>query len=154
MDHHGASQSTAEKLSRTSEGSLGKAIREIDNSNDASHEFFRHWMRMCLKSDYGALLDLTNDFSSSPKSTQRNTLEFSISLLRDILVAKSTDFTQLDREGDEAEFIQKFGTYVSYEAMEPIIYQINESIHHLQRNANPKITFYNLSFQCSQIIRS
>ena len=48
---------------------------------------------------------------------------------------------------DELEFIQKFSKSLNQNISEKIILEINESIRFLDRNANPKIIFLDLSLE-------
>ena len=48
---------------------------------------------------------------------------------------------------DELEFIQKFSKSLDQNISEKIILEINESIRFLDRNANPKIIFLDLSLE-------
>ncbi|MEQ8470186.1 MAG: DNA polymerase III subunit delta [Marinoscillum sp.] len=152
--HHGVDAASAEKVSRLANGSLGKALFELNHADDMAHESFRNWMQVCLKGDYTEMLKSTEEFVRSTKPQQRNLLEFAIALIRDAILSKAGDNRLMKREGAEGEFIKKFGGFASLEALEGIYMKISESLSHLQRNASPRITYMNLSLQCSKLLRS
>lgn len=154
VDNKGIDQTTAEKVARLSNGSMGKAIYELEHADKMAYEAFRNWMQMCLKGDYSGLLNMTEDFVRSSKPQQRNQLEFSIALIRDAILSKADNNELVNREGAEGEFIQKFGGFASLPALEKIYMSISECLGHLARNASPRITFMNLSLQCSKFLRS
>lgn len=149
-----ANSEIAEKISRLAGGSLGKALHELNNADSMAHESFRNWMQICLKGDYAGMLKETEEFVRAPKPAQRNQLEFSIMLIRDAILSKAEDSQLMKREGAEGEFIKKFGGFVSLDALEKIYLKISDTLSHLQRNASPRITFMNLSLQCSRLLRS
>ena len=143
----------AEKVSRIAGGSLGKALYEMDNAGSIAYQKFQSWMRMCLSGSYTELIKLSDEFNQSAKPAQRNELEFAISLIREAILSKATDGQLMTREGEEGAFIEKFGGFASLQALEAIYLKMSESLHHLQRNANARITFMNLSLECSQLLR-
>lgn len=149
-----ASEEKANKISRLSNGSLGKALEELDHVDSVAYQKFQQWMRICLSGDYTGMVTLTEQFAQSPKPAQRNELEFAISLIRESILAKVEDTSLMSREGEEGAFIKKFGGFASVEALEKIYQSIGQSLSHLQRNASAKITFMNLSLECSQLLRS
>lgn len=154
VKHKGTSADNGEKIARLSGGSLGKALHELNHADSMAHESFRNWMQTCLKGDFASMMKQTEEFIKSSKPEQRNQLEFSISLLRDAILSKADDPQLMRREGAEGEFIKKFGGFVSLEILEKIYLKISETLGHLQRNASPRITFMNLSLQCSRLLRS
>ena len=111
-------------------------------------------MQICLKGDYTAMVKNTESFLQSSKPQQRNQLEFAIALIRDAILSKANNDQLLQREGAEGEFIKKFGGFATLEVLETIYINISNSLNHLQRNASPRITYMNLSLQCSKLLRS
>ena len=61
IEKKGVDQTSAEKVARISNGSLGKAIYELENADKMAYEAFRNWMQMCLKGDYSGLLNVPED---------------------------------------------------------------------------------------------
>lgn len=151
--HAGTSPEQALKAARLAHGSLGKALQELDQTGDMAYQKFQHWMRSCLSADFEELTKLTDGFAGSAKAAQRSELEFAITLVRECILAKVTDNALLHREGEEADFIRKFGGFASMAALEGIYELLSRTIGHLERNANAKITFMNLSLTTSQLLR-
>ncbi|MFY0605644.1 MAG: DNA polymerase III subunit delta [Cyclobacteriaceae bacterium] len=145
---------TARKVARMSGGSMGKAIHELENADNLAYESFRNWMQLCLKGDFTAIVKATDEFASSSKPKQRNQIEFSITLIRDAILSQVGDNGLTQREGAEGEFITKFGGFASLNTLEKIYQLMGQAIGHLNRNASAKITFLNLSLQCSKLLRS
>lgn len=154
VSRKGAPADHAEKIARLAGGSLGKALHELEHADSMAHESFRKWMQICLKGDFAGMLEETEEFVKSSKPEQRNQLEFSIMLIRDAILSKTDHAGLMKREGAEGEFIRKFGGFVSLEVLEKIYLKISDTLGHLQRNASPRISFMNLSLQCSRLLRS
>lgn len=154
IEKKNADPDMAEKIGRLSGGSLGKAIYELDHAGSVAYQKFQNWMRICLSGDFTEMVKLTDEFNQSTKPAQRNELEFAISLIRESILSQTGDGRLMSREGEEGVFIKKFGGFASQEALEKIYFKMGECLAHLQRNASPKITFMNLSLECSQLLRA
>ncbi|MFH6983882.1 DNA polymerase III subunit [Marinoscillum luteum] len=154
ISQRGADPQVAEKIARLASGSMGKAFYELEHAGSIAYESFRNWMQICLKGDYTAMVQNTESFLQSSKPQQRNQLEFAIALIRDAILSKADNNQLLQREGAEGEFIKKFGGFATLEVLENIYINISNSLNHLQRNASPRITYMNLSLQCSKLLRS
>lgn len=149
-----AAPEVADRISRVSAGSLGKAIQELDHSAPVAYQRFQNWMQLCLNAKYTDLVKMTDEFAQNARPAQRNELEFAISLIRESILSLTEDPRLMVREGEEARFIHKFGHFASLEKLEKIYNAIGDSLNHLQRNANVKITFMNLSLECSRVLRA
>lgn len=150
----GAEREVAEKIARLSSGSLGRAFYELEHAGSLAYETFRNWMQVCLQGDYTKMVQMTEGFVASTKPEQRNMLEYSLALVRDAILSKLDDSQLMQREGAEGEFIKKFGGFASVDKLEGLYLQISDTLTHLQRNSSPRISYMNLSLQCSKILRS
>lgn len=149
----GVSEADASKVVRVAEGSLLKARKLLDHSDDLAHEEFQQWMRDCLRGDYTALVRSSEDFSQSGRANQVGKMTFWLNLVRESLLAKSGTHELVNTFGNETTFIEKFSQAVSDKALEGIYQLLNKEIYHLGRNANPRIAHLNLSLRISQILR-
>lgn len=154
VEARGANPEIAEKIARMSTGSLGKAIYELNHADAIAYESFRNWMQICLKGNYTEMSKITEDFVRCTKPQQRNQLEFAIALVRDAILSQVDGANLVQRDGAEGEFLRKFGGFASTDKLEAIYKHISTTLNHLQRNASARISYMNLSLQCSKILRS
>jgi DNA polymerase III subunit delta' len=145
-----ADPAKARQVSRLAGGSLGKAMGELESMGDVAYQSFQSWMRLCLGRDYSKLIALSEDFAKSPKPEQRNTLEFGLTLVRESILSQSGDESLISREGEEKEFIVKFGNAIPLSGLEGVYIKLSEALGYLARNASPKITFMSLSLSISE----
>ncbi len=151
--HDGASESEARQTVRVAEGSILKARKLLGQTDELEHEGFQQWMRDCLRGDYTSMVKMSEEFSQAGKSRQQGKMSFWLNLIRESLLAKSETMELTASMGNESDFIKKFSSAVSFEALEGIYQLINEEIYHLTRNANPRLMHLNLSLQISQLLR-
>ena len=134
------------KLILTSDGNLNQAKKIINSSNEDFLSFFKIWMRNCYSNDYAKIqLDL-EWFNNQTKINKKAFLVYSLNLIRESFVIKIN--SSLSRIVDEeSEFIKNFSQSLNEEKTEKIILELNDSIRFLERNANPKIIFLDLSIE-------
>jgi len=134
------------KLILTSDGNLNQAKKIINSSNEDFLSFFKIWMRNCYSNDYAKIqLDL-EWFNNQTKINKKAFLIYSLNLIRESFVIKIN--SSLSRIVDEeSEFIKNFSQSLNEEKIEKIILELNDSIRFLERNANPKIIFLDLSIE-------
>ncbi|WP_258102962.1 DNA polymerase III subunit delta [Marinoscillum sp. MHG1-6] len=152
IEKHQAEAEKARQVSRMATGSIGKALKELESAGELAYQDFQDWMRQCLRRDFTALATRSEDFAKSSKPDQRNTLEFALTLIRESIVAQAGDEGLVHREGAEKDFIMKFGSAVSFEALEYTYFEISAALGNLSRNSNARITFMNLSLTISQLL--
>ena len=56
-------------------------------------------------------------------------------------------------QGEELKFVTNFSKVMNFEKVERIAQLFNQGLFHLERNANPKIVFLDISLQIGQQIR-
>ena len=134
------------KLILTSDGNLNQAKKIINSSNEDFLSVFKIWMRNCYSNDYAKIqLDL-EWFNNQTKINKKAFLIYSLNLIRESFVIKIN--SSLSRIVDEeSEFIKNFSQSLNEEKTEKIILELNDSIRFLERNANPKIIFLDLSIE-------
>ena len=139
-------ESELSKLILTSDGNLNQAKKIINSSNEDFLSIFKIWMRNCYSNDYAKIqLDL-EWFNNQTKINKKAFLIYSLNLIRESFVIKIN--SSLSRIVDEeSEFIKNFSQSLNEEKTEKIILELNDSIRFLERNANPKIIFLDLSIE-------
>jgi DNA polymerase-3 subunit delta' len=142
----------ANKIASLAEGSLSEALKLIDRTEDDQSDVFGEWMRECWQMKFKELIDKSNEFHRSSKVAQKSTLAYFLNMLRDALIAQYSPNLLRVRE-EEKEFILKFSNAMNNEKLEFMIKEINSGLYHLERNANAKILFLDISLKISSIIR-
>ena len=134
----GSNINTAEKI-------LRDAI--VDNLN-----YLKEWLRNCYSENFLEInkkLDWFNDLS---KIKKRAFLMYSLKLMREALVSK-IDLSLVKISEDEKNFVSNFRKTLDQESLEDLILLLDRSVSYLDRNANPKILFLDLSIKISNFFQ-
>lgn len=149
----GLDEVQAAQLSNLADGDLHNALFLSQNIEDDTHDWFREWMRLCFAKDLGQLVQFADEFHAMNKVARKSVLQYGINMLRESLVTMAAD-SLCRLEGEEKKFVQKFSKILSENKIIMIYEKINTSIYHLERNANAKIKFLNLSVSISRIFNN
>lgn len=143
--------SKAAQIANLADGSLRHAMELKSEVEEDSHEMFRGWMRLCFNNDFAELVALAEKFGSLNKFTQKSMLLYGINILRESLVANLAEGSLLRVIGEERTFAANFNKVMNVEKVSEISTELSEAHYYLERNANPKILFMNLSIQIARI---
>ncbi len=146
----GLDEVRAARMTNLADGDLHSALFLTQNIEDNSHDWFRDWMRMCFTKDLGSLVQSADEFHAMNKVVRKSVLQYGINMMRESLVA-STAESLCRVDGEEKKFVQNFSKVLTEDKIQSIYEKINTSIYHLERNANAKIKFLNLSISISRI---
>ena len=136
------------------DGSMREAYQLLERGPDDSTSMFREWMRMCYSLKIKEIVSFYDSFDNKDKETPKRLLLTGLTTLRESLLNKS----QLDKlmrvDPADREFVEKFGENVLTEEKIIALYKLfNDAHYHLERNANTRILFANLSFNAARVLR-
>ena len=135
-----------------SDGDLNNAQKYLYASNSQDLEKVKVWMRACYSQSFGDINSEVEWFNSLSKIKKRTFLTYTLKLMREALVSKIDESLSKISES-EISFVSKFRTTLDSNEFESIITSLDENIRFLDRNANPKILFLDLSIKISDLFR-
>lgn len=135
----------AKQLAHLADGSLRTALMIHQEADINLHTMFIDWMRNCFAHNFIELSSDAEKFASLAKSAQKTLLLYGLEILRESLVAGQEEDKLLRMTGDEKIFVKKFSKTLNTNLIDLLARQLSESHYHLERNANAKIVFMNLS---------
>ena len=150
----GVSTERAQEITYLAEGNMREALHLVQGGQDAMGVQFKQWMRLCFTYDFQALVKMTDEFQSGGKEFQKGLLNTGSKVMRDALI-HGFGVSELERIPDaEKDFVANFSKVFNAEKVAEVIPKIEEANYHIERNANPKILFLDLSLAIAQIARS
>ena len=154
MEKHAMAEEQATEYSFLADGNLIEAKLLVANTQNENADKFAEWLRM----GYGnRVLDLTvfvDQAAGWGRENQKNFLKYGINFLREcsLLLSGAEELVKLPaRTLDTAK---KLSNHVLDLGMaEAIIQELERAHYHIERNANPKILFLDVSLQLVKIIK-
>ncbi len=154
MERHSLTKDAAQKIAHKSGGNYREAMNLILHHDDEQNENnrFLEWMRACLKINLVTINQLTQELADTSREEQKLFLQNGLHILRECLMINYADRTMIRFEGEELEAFKKFSPFVSQNNSERFVEEFNKAHFHLERNANFKILFADLSFKVNSIL--
>ncbi len=150
------SEEAARNAAILSEGNYNLACTYLTNEDDEKFLFqtFQKWMRYCFKGAIPTLIDfIALDIKSMGREKQKEFLEYGLKVIHNTLLFNNNlgDYVMLPEE--EKNFVKNFSPFINMNNVQHIISLIEESIEHIERNANASIVFLDNSIKIIQLLK-
>ena len=139
----------ARRLNMLSDGDFGRIEQIINEENTQQKllERFKSWVRLCYKNDIVGASNFVNDAALLNKKLQKEFLCYAIKITRECLIYNFANKSLLQANTEELDFIKNFSPFIHEENSVLIADELESSIKSIDRNANFKILFFDLSLQ-------
>lgn len=154
LQNYGASEELAENITLLSEGNMWSAISMALQLDDSGYNLqtFRKWMLLCHKKNISGLMDWADEMAKMNREQQRGFLQYGLHIFRQCIIGPYTD-NELQRVSEEErDFVGKFSAFVHGYNIIDLHEEFNRSHYYIERNANPKLVFLNLSFKVTSLM--
>ncbi len=147
-DKHGLAEKDAKHIAMLASGSYTEALSLIHNLHEPSFDFeqLRNWMRLCFKNDVQNILIWVDTFSKSGREKQKSFLQYGIKMLRLCMMQNYKVESLIRLGGEEQQFIKGLAPYVNHKNILQVFEAFSQALFHIERNANPRVLFADLSF--------
>lgn len=157
MEKHQVSAEIAHHAAHLSDGNYIRAKKIIEHQEvEASfHELFVSWMRAAFKANVPELINWTEEVSKSSfgREKQKQFLQYGLHVFRESLIANYGD-SELNRIAEsESAFLSKFAAYIHGANCIEAVELFSNAIYHIERNANPKVLFLDVSLKLTKLLR-
>jgi len=143
-----------EQLINMTDSDLGKMIKLIEGFEDINLlDDFSLWMRLVYKIDVVNISKWVDSIYTKGRKHQKIFLSYSISIIRECLIFNFADNTLLKSNIKEQSFISKFSPFINENNSVIIIEKMEKAIREINRNANAKILFFELSLQIINLLK-
>lgn len=140
--------------SQLEQNNVNEALKLCFGEESDSNQLFQTWMRLCFTRNLTELVTLSEDFQKLSKTNQKALLQFGINMTRNMLLFQSDSNQLLRLKESEKTFVVNFSKVITMDKMMAFSSSLNTAFFHLERNANPKITFLDLSLNLSSLLKA
>jgi DNA polymerase-3 subunit delta' len=141
----GVPQKEAETLARVSEGNLSMALALIEAGRSDYHQLFVNWMRACYSNNVAEMDACVAKITGTGREFIKSFVGYTLHMLRAVFLYHYADKNLIKLSEEEKEFMVKFAFTMNGDNLPDITNALNEVTYHVERNADLKITFLNLS---------
>ncbi|WPU94290.1 hypothetical protein SNE25_01975 [Mucilaginibacter sabulilitoris] len=152
ITEHNQTEDAAAEIAYLSNGNLTEALTMLQHDNKGYHDLFVQWLRFCFSNKGLEVLTFVDQFAKMGRENQKNFLRYGISFIREccLLMAGAGNLVHLPAK--ELETAQKMTNVLSIDKAQYISTELEKAHYHVERNANPKILFLDVSLQIIKIL--
>ena len=153
VEKRGISEVKAEQIAYLSDGSMQSALSFMVGEENDNLQMFREWLQISYADAGAKFIDFTERAAKLGRENQKNFLRFGMNLIRESILILSGASNLVHLPKAELEFISKFSGAITLAQAESIIIELEKAHYHVERNANPKILFLDVSLQLVKILK-
>lgn len=128
-------------------GNLAEALTMLQQDNNGYHDLFVNWLRLCFGNKGIEMMRLMDQLSKLGRENQKNFLRYGINFLRECCLLLSDAESLVHLPPAELETAKKMTNVMDIQQARHIIAELEKAHYHVERNANPKILFLDVSLQ-------
>ena len=157
IQKHQLTKEKASEIARYSDGNYRIALElATQEQGEGSHEQdFINWMRLCFNTNktMSGLLNWIEGIASSSRDQQKHFLFSTIQVVRECLMMNVSGGKMVKLDPQQQETLALFKPFINKKNVDFFISELNKAHFHVERNANPKILFLDLSLKISKILQ-
>ena len=150
----GMDAQVADGLASFADGDLCAALDLFKEGETTARyrNLFINLMRSSYKKDVIQMMDWADEIAAISKERQKIFALYCLHMLRQSLLLNylGADHVRLTQE--EFAFVERFSPYITGNNIKLFMEELDHAHYHLERNANPKILFTQMSFQSMRFI--
>lgn len=152
---HKIEKQVSRRIVHMADGNYNEALKMIgnDESDSDMNQKFLVWMRNCLKLNIQGISQQSQEFGGESREAQKNFLLHALSIARECMLINLGDRSMIRLEGKELEDMLRFAPFVNINNIHSFAEALNKAHFHLERNANSKILFTDLSFSMHKLLQ-
>lgn len=142
------SEQRIEEIALISDGNISRARHLAEEKEEPYFDTMVQWLRYCATDSGKALIEFCDkELAGLGRENQKSFLLYTIQIMRTVLMNKEGLGRLTPLPAGQETFAQKFGERYSVEHIEAVTEMLDESFYHIERNANAKLLFLDLSLR-------
>ena len=149
-------QANAQAIAQLADGNLCEALKMADQPESDNSALFLDWMRKCYQGNGPAMGKWVESFAGLGRENQKQFLQYGLHFMREYTTLKMADGTPglsprlLPKELTTAQNLTKV---IGFDQIGRIVKLFDDCAFHIERNANQKLLFLNMSIRLNKILR-
>ena len=152
MLHYNQTEDAAAEIAYLCNGNLTEALTMLQDENKGYQSLFVQWLRLCFANKGLEVMSFVDQVSKMGRENQKNFLRYGISFIRECCLLLSGAGKLVHLPAIELETAQKITKIMTIEMAHNIVSELEKAHYHVERNANPKILFLDVSLQLIKIL--
>lgn len=149
-------EKSARQIARMADGNFNEALRLMKNAEDDNEQLLLQMFRSCAqkKTDIAAINKMVEHLSKIGRENQKSLFRYGLDLMREVLLLENLGTAHARLTENEIRLAAFLNEQLNFKQKEEIINLFNISFYEVERNANPRILFFNLFIQLSRQLKN
>lgn len=154
---------TCTRIALLSDGNLSEAysLASKEEVKAVAENDFLNWMRLCYslwtpaktgKDNFSKLIDWVDEFADAGRENQKRFILSGMEFLRQCMMLNYAGEELVRYSNEIIPSFSKFSRFVHQSNIEAFEKELNDAFYHIERNANPRILFLNLSLKVNRLL--
>ncbi|HAL82589.1 MAG TPA: hypothetical protein DCO83_10435 [Mucilaginibacter sp.] len=152
VEKHNQSEPAAAEIAYLCNGNLSEALAMLEEGTNGFHGQFVQWLRLCFSNKGIEVMAFVEQLSKMGRENQKNFLRYGISFIRECCLILSDAGSLVHLPALELETAKKMTNVMNISQARGIITELEKAHYHVERNANPKILFLDVSLQIIKLL--
>lgn len=153
IKNKGADEMKAQQITYLANGNLYLAQQYLVHDENDYHDLLVKWLRACNGNKGLEIINYVEEIAKQGRENQKNFLKYGSHVMREVLLYLSDSASLIHLPPAEFEFISKISTVLDFGKVEFISATFDEAHYHIERNANPKILFLDVSLMLVKALK-
>ena len=145
---------TAQRIALLSDGNFTETLSIVHQESNINESFLKEWLNFCYKNQKSSIADWVEAIAGQGREKQKNFIRYIQVILRESLISVHTQQETLQRVvGTEKKLADTLAKFLSFDKIQVLYETLTDAYYHIERNANPRILFMNLSLDLVKLLR-
>ena len=131
---------------------MTEALGMLQQDAKGYHNLFVQWLRLCFGNKGLEVLSFVDQSSKMGRENQKNFLRYGINFIRECCLISAGAERMVHLPDQELDTARKMAKVMNIAQSETIIDELEKAHYHIERNANPKILFLDVSLQIIKVL--
>jgi DNA polymerase-3 subunit delta' len=151
--NYNQTEDAAAEIAYLSNGDLTEALTMLKQDTKGYHKIFVDWLRLCFGNKGIEILSFVDQLAKMGRENQKNFLRYGVSFIRECCLLMSGAGSLVHLPAQELETAQKMTNVMDISQAKDISAELEKAHYHVERNANPKILFLDVSLQIIKTLK-
>lgn len=156
INQYEAAREEAEQIAFLANGSFGYALQMLHTREglEDNTALLRDWLRVCYSFEAKKIVEYTESMAKMGRERQKAFLTFALEIFRQCTLLNYQANGLVKAHPQARDFILKFSKVLTPAVAMLMAEEFSKAIYHIERNANPKILFTDLSLKSFRIMKT
>lgn len=152
-DKLGVAESEAQTIAFMADGNLFEAMQIAEARTSDEARAFLEWLRACYKGIPAGMIHQVEEICTGSKEAQKQFLFYGIHFFGEVLKQKYAKDLAVQLNAEAAKTAENLAGLLEVDQIDRILQLFNDRFFYLERNANEKLLFLDLSIKVKKVFR-